>query len=91
MSILENPKEDGNIAVSYKSNAVTIRTKQYRSTQHNKGAVELYDLFEKNNIGVRSKEVVTNLTLLLQEKVENKKNYESLFDVILMNRTFCKF
>ena len=74
--LIENPDTTGHEAVAYISNATTIRTDQYRFTQHKDGAVELYDhqnpLGEQLNIAEHNPKIVQELRTLLLSKTADK-------------------
>ena len=70
--ILADPHAKGHEAVAIKSHATTIRTDQYRFTQHSSGEVELYDHHssakEQLNIAEQHPELIAGL----RKKILNK-------------------
>ena len=77
-SIMKDPKADGHTAVAYTSGASTLRTDNYRFTQHCSGALELYnhltDPFETINIALENPELVIKLRKQLEDKLEDPFN-----------------
>ncbi|WP_339839205.1 sulfatase [uncultured Maribacter sp.] len=74
--LLDNADTQGHEAVAFISDATTIRTDQYRFTQHKNGAVELYDhqtpLAEQLNIAERNPKIIQQLRTLLLSKTADK-------------------
>lgn len=74
--LLDNADTQGHEAVAFISDATSIRTDQYRFTQHKNGAVELYDhqtpLAEQLNIAERNPKIVQQLRTLLLSKTADK-------------------
>jgi len=70
--ILENPNTKGHEAISYQTNATTIRTETHRLTLHNDGYAELYSYLNQDNesinIAAKKPELVKQLTHLLKTK-----------------------
>ncbi|UMB59815.1 sulfatase [Lutibacter sp. A80] len=73
-TILENPKTEGHVAVAYKNNATTIRTKTHRLVLHNNGFVELYDHTtpekETKNVANKYPKLVEDLKKQLNVKLK---------------------
>ena len=76
---IKDPMLKGHTAVAYNSGATTIRTENYRFTQHRNGAVELYnhvkDPSETINIAVDNPELVNKLKKQLEERLEGAYNW----------------
>jgi iduronate 2-sulfatase len=76
---MKDPKLKGHTAVAYTSGATTIRTKNYRFTQHSNGVVELYDHIkdpsETINIAEDNLELVNKLKIQLEKRLEGAYNW----------------
>ncbi|MGP1992958.1 sulfatase [Zobellia laminariae] len=72
--ILVDSKTKGHFAVSYQSNAASIRTETHRMTLHNDGFVELYDHRtienETKNIADKYPEMVEELKKAIKDKMQ---------------------
>lgn len=75
---LENPSEEGGMALSYQGNAETIRSDSFRLIRHNgKNGDDKFELYdhsgkggETENIADQKPEVVTRLSAAIDEKLD---------------------
>ena len=74
-TILDNPNHSGHSAISYKGNAISIRTRTHRLIVHNDGSVELYNHTtpekESNNIATENPELVKQLRSMLHTRLQD--------------------
>lgn len=78
VSMIKDSKAEGHTAVAYTSGATTIRTNNYRFTEHCSGDLELYDHVkdppEIKNIASENPELVTKLRTQLEGRLMDAFN-----------------